>query len=105
MKDDTTDPVVRNTITDLLKRGMSMIGSKIFQEDDDRAHHQGWQIIQRHGGLSRTYRDARFDYLIRCVACSGCGCVPHGADCPDCGGTGRVALGSADAARFTQGQS
>jgi len=47
MKDHTTNPVVRKTLRDLLLRGLSAIGSKIFQADDCRARDRGWQISPR----------------------------------------------------------
>jgi hypothetical protein len=92
MKDHTTDPVVRKTLRDLLQRGLSAIGSKIFRTDDCRARDRGWQIIPRRSGLSRRYRDPRFDCLISCTACTGRGCNPDGATCSDCHGTGRLVL-------------
>ena len=56
MQDHITNPDVRKTLHDLLIRGLNLIGNKIFQADDRRAHDRGWQISSRHGGLSRTYR-------------------------------------------------
>jgi hypothetical protein len=92
MKDVTTNLVARKTRRDLLLRGLNAISSKIFREDDRRARDQGWQIIARHGGLSRRYRDPRFDNLAACTACNGRGCNPRGVTCSDCGGTGRIVL-------------
>jgi len=92
MKDHTTNPHVRKTLSDLLLRTLSAIGSKIFEEDDRRARERGWQILPRHSGLSRTYRDPRFDYLTACAACNGRGHRPHGTACSDCDGTGRIVL-------------
>jgi diadenosine tetraphosphatase ApaH/serine/threonine PP2A family protein phosphatase len=102
--DHTTNPVVRKTGKDLLLRWLSAIGSKIFRTDDCRARDEGWQIIPRHGGLSRTYRDARFDYLISCAACDGRGCNPRGATCSGCHGTGRIVLDPAAVSRPERGQ-
>lgn len=95
MKDHTTNPDIRKTLRDLLIRGLGAIGSKIFREDDRRAHDHGWQITPRHGGLSRSYRDPRFDYLTPCTSCNGQGCNPHGVTCSDCHGTGRISLAPA----------
>ena len=36
---------------------------QLFQADDARASQYGWQITTRHAGLTRTYRDPRFDRL------------------------------------------
>jgi hypothetical protein len=37
------------------------IGARLFAANDAEARWRGWQIIERHGGLSRRYRDPRFD--------------------------------------------
>ncbi len=92
MKDVTTNPFARKTRGGLLLRWTRAIGSKIFRAGDRRARDQGWQVIPRHGGLSRRYRDPRFDNLAACTACNGRGCNPRGVTCPDCGGTGRIVL-------------
>jgi hypothetical protein len=92
MKDHTTNPHVGNTFCDLLLRALSAIGGKVFRTEDRRARDRGWQIIPRHGGLSRSYRDPRFDYLTSCTACNGRGCNAPDAACSDCHGTGRIVL-------------
>lgn len=104
MKDHTTNPGVRKTLSDLLIRGLSAIGSKIFREDDYRTRDHGWQITLRHGGLSRSYRDPRFDYLIACMACNGHGCNTRGVTCSDCYGAGRVILDPAAVSQAGRGQ-
>jgi hypothetical protein len=104
MKDHTTNPDVRNTLRDLLLYTLSAIGSKIFLTDDCRARDQGWQIIPRHGGLSRRYRDPRFDFLIARAACGGHGCDPLGATCSDCRGTGCIVLNPAAVSWSGRGQ-
>ena len=104
MKDHTTNPDVRATVTDLLLRGLSAIGNRIFRADDCRARDQGWQIIPRHGGLSRSYRDPRFDRLLPCTACNGRGCHPRGATCSERHGAGRIALDPAAVSRPERGQ-
>jgi hypothetical protein len=91
MLDDTTNPTLRKP-PDLLLRLLSTIGSKIFRADDCYAREHGWQISPRHGGLSRAYRDPRFDSLISCAACNGRGFRPDRTTCPDCGGSGRLDL-------------
>jgi hypothetical protein len=103
MKDHTIDPDVRATVTDLLVRGLSAIGDKIFGSDDCRARERGWQIIPRHGGLSRSYRDPRFDSITPCTTCNGRGCNARGATCTGCDGTGRIVLGSAATSRQERG--
>jgi hypothetical protein len=92
MLDHTTNPNPRKTPRDLLLHVLSAIGSKIFRKGDWRARDRGWQIISRHGGLSRTYRDPRFDRLTRCPACSGRGYYPGRTTCAGCDGSGRLVL-------------
>jgi hypothetical protein len=92
MKDHTINPDVRATVTDLLLRALSAIGDKIFQADDRRARDHGWQVVPRRGGLSRSYRDPRFDRLVACATCNGCGCNPQGVACSACHGAGRIVL-------------
>jgi hypothetical protein len=104
MKDHTTNTGVRKTLRDLLLCALSAIGGKTFREEDRWARDHGWQTIPRHGGLSRTYRDPRFDYLTACTACSGRGCDPRGVVCSDCDGTGRVILNPAAVSRPGRGQ-
>ena len=104
MEDATTNPVVRKTLSDQLRRGLEAIGSKIFRADDRRARDRGWQIIPRHGGLSRRYRDPRFDYLIACTACDGRGCHPSGDTCSACRGAGRIVLDAADVSQPGRGR-
>jgi hypothetical protein len=104
MLDDTTNPNVRKTSCDLLLRVLSAIGSKIFRTDDGRARDRGWQIIPRHGGLSRTYRDPRFDYLPPCPACNGRSCNPERIACSGCHGSGRLVLDRVDITQPRRGQ-
>jgi hypothetical protein len=104
MSDHTTNPNLCKTPRDLLLRALGAIGSKIFRADDCRARDRGWQIIPRHGGLSRAYRDPRFDYLIPCPACNGRGHNPDGATCSGCHGSSRLVLNSADATQPRRGQ-
>jgi hypothetical protein len=104
MKDHTTNPVLRKTLRDLLIHGLSLIGSKIFRTDDRRACERGWQVLSRHGGLSRTYRDPRFDDLIRCAACSDRGRDLVGVTCATCDGAGRIILNPAEASEPGRGQ-
>jgi hypothetical protein len=99
MKDDTTDPVVRKTLVDLLIRWLSAIGGKIFLADDRLARDQGWESTSGHGGLSRNYRDRRFNYLAACQACRGHGHDSYGVSCAGCGGTGRVLLDTTEASQ------
>jgi len=92
MKDHTTNPGDRKTLRDLLLRALGAIGSKIFEDDDSRARDRGWQVLPRHNGLSRNYRDPRFDCLAACAACNGRGRKPGDTACSDCDGTGRIVL-------------
>lgn len=95
MKDHTTNPVVCKILNHLLARRLNALGRKVFLADDRRARDRGWQITSRHGGLSRSYRDPRFDFLAPCPTCNGRGANACGVTCSDCNGTGRVVLGSA----------
>lgn len=97
MLDHTTNPNLRKTLRDLLLRVLSAIGNMIFRADDHRARERSWQVLPRHGGLSRAYRDPRFDYLIRCAACSSRGRDLTGLTCPTCDGAGRISLNPAEA--------
>jgi len=104
MKDHTTNPDNRKTLRDLLLRALSAIGSKIFEEDDRRARDRGWEILPRHSGLSRNYRDPRFDYLTACAACNGRGRQPDGTACSDCDRTGRIVLNPTAVSQPGRGQ-
>jgi len=104
MEDHTTKPHVAATVTNLLLRGLSAIGSKIFQSDDSRARDRGWQIVPRYGGLSRSYRDPRFDYLLTCAACNGHGCNRRDGTCSACRGAGRIILSPSAASEPGRGQ-
>jgi hypothetical protein len=72
-----------------MARLLDGIGQRLFASADARAREHGWQITQRSGGLSRSYRDPRFDSLISCPLCKGTGDVDE-APCERCGGTGRL---------------
>jgi hypothetical protein len=66
------------------------IWGRLFAADDARARRRGWQVTVQRGGLGRSYRDPRFDLLIRCPECRGTG--PDDRPCRLCPGTGRLAL-------------
>lgn len=68
------------------------IGERLFREDDARAASCGWQAKVGHRGLSRTYRDPRFDSLMACPSCRGSGQHAFDQDCARCSGTGRIRL-------------
>jgi hypothetical protein len=104
MQDRTTNPDVRATLADLLLGVLSAISSKIFRADDCRARDRGWQVIPRHGGLSRSYRDPRFDHLVPCTACNGQGCYPRDTTCSACHGAGRIVLDPAAVSQPGRGQ-
>lgn len=38
-------------------------GTRLFARNDEEAGWRGWQITELHGGLSRSYHDARFGVL------------------------------------------
>lgn len=64
-------------------------GTRLYLRDDLTAIANGWQITQRHGGMSRRYRDPRFDTLAACSSCQGKGTLA-GMPCAPCRGTGRI---------------
>lgn len=97
MKDHTTNPSARKTPNNLVLRWLNVIGSKVFQADDRRAHEHVWEITLRRGGLARSYRDPRFNYLTSCQTCNGSGDSPSGGPCSGCHGTGRIVLDTAEA--------
>lgn len=69
------------------------LGERLFRDDDARARRYGWRTEIRHGGLSRVYRDPRFDQLACCPDCGGSGTRESGGPCHSCSATGRIALG------------
>ena len=40
------------------------IGDRLHRDNDQWARQHGWQVTARHGGMSRSYRDPRFDQLM-----------------------------------------
>jgi hypothetical protein len=66
MKDHTTNPSARKTPNDLVLRWLNILRSKIFQVGNRHAHNHGWAISPRRGGLTRSCRDPRFNYLTSC---------------------------------------
>ena len=81
----------RGRARDWLAARLRAAGERIFAADDQAAREHGWEIVTRHGGLSRRYRDPRFDTLARCGWCRGSGSVGDLA-CHTCRGTGTVTL-------------
>jgi hypothetical protein len=73
----------------LLRKLAELIGGRLFTADDSRAAGHGWQILPGHGGLSRRYRDPRFDTLRACGRCAGRGTLAE-RPCTTCAGTGRI---------------
>jgi hypothetical protein len=66
------------------------IASRLFRDSDAHARRYGWQVKIGHGGLSRTYRDPRFDLLQTCLTCLGTGAIRQEQECGRCSGTGRI---------------
>jgi hypothetical protein len=56
---------VTASVTGWLASSAHRAGLRVFARTDAEARWQGWQIIERHGGLSRRYRDRRFDTWTR----------------------------------------
>lgn len=73
----------------LLHKLAELIGTWLFAGDDSRAASHGWQILPGGGGLSRRYRDPRFDTLRACGRCAGRGTLAE-RPCATCAGTGRI---------------
>lgn len=88
----------RRRIAAWLSDRLRAFGEQWFAEDDQHAREHGWQITQRHGGLSRRYRDPRFDSLSSCPWCEGSGQAGD-QECPACRGTGRLSRGQPASAR------
>lgn len=72
-----------------MARLLDNMGQRLFASADARARQRGWEVTQRSGGLGRSYRDPRFNSLVRCASCRGTGEVDE-APCGPCGGTGRL---------------
>jgi hypothetical protein len=87
-----------------LKSCLAAIAQQVFAGPDANARRHGWQIAVTHGGFGRRYRDARFDYLVPCIACNGRSRDPCGTTCPACGGTGRIVLDPVGVSRPGRGQ-
>jgi hypothetical protein len=84
----TSENKVQNRLVRWLLNRLEAAGNRLFAADDQRAAARGWHIIPGSHGLSRRYRDPRFDMLISCPRCSGNGAV-SGWPCPACRATGR----------------
>lgn len=84
-------PSGRGRLLSWLAGRISSAGDRLFRADDKRAIASGWQITPGRSGLSRTYRDPRFDLLARCDPCHGSG---KAADrhCARCAGAGGITL-------------
>jgi hypothetical protein len=62
----TTRGLFRSTTAEIagwLAGILRRIGAKLFAVNDAEAYWRGWEITQLHGGLSRRYRDRRFETL------------------------------------------
>jgi hypothetical protein len=81
----------RNRLLAWLAGLLRSAGDQLFSADDARAIARGWQIAPGKRGLSRTYRDPRFDALASCDQCHGSGGAAD-QSCARCSGTGRVTL-------------
>jgi hypothetical protein len=86
----TSENKVWNRLVRYARTRLEAAANRLFAKDDLRARQNGWQIIPRRSGLSRQYRDPRFDTLISCPTCDGNGAT-DGRPCPACRATGRQA--------------
>jgi hypothetical protein len=87
----TSEDKTSTALVDWLARLLRSFGDRLFADADARARQHGWQVAERNGGLSRRYRDPRFDSLATCPSCAGTG-GSAAAACGPCGGTGRLTL-------------
>jgi hypothetical protein len=71
---------------------LTRAGDLVFAADDREALWRGWDIQRRQAGLSRRYRDPRFDSLIRCPHCRGIGTTAARSLCAHCSGSGRICV-------------
>ena len=78
-------------ISTRLARCVRSAGDRFFRASDTRAVGYGWQITAGRSGLSRTYRDPRFDLLASCPDCCGSGQDAR-RPCSRCAGSGRIRL-------------
>jgi hypothetical protein len=78
----------------VLRKLAERIGARLFAADDSSAAGHGWQVLNG-GGLSRRYRDPRFDSLRACGRCAGRGTLAE-RPCATCTGTGRITLHQGD---------
>ena len=101
-KDAPSAAVLLRRCTGRLARHLRALGDRLFFEDDAQALRHGWQIQSRHAGLSRIYRDPRFDQLAECPDCHGRG-SRAGFRCTHCSATGRIHLGQDHNARQSGG--
>lgn len=86
----TSENKVWNRLVRYARTRLAAAGTRLSAKDDLRALQHGWQIIPHRSGLSRQYRDPRFDTLTGCRRCDGTGAT-DGWPCPACRGTGRQA--------------
>ena len=63
MSDISTGHSPQTGVREWLRRLLLRAGDVLYAGDDDLARAEGWEITVRCGGLSRTYRDPRFDLL------------------------------------------
>ncbi len=86
-------------VTRLLADQLRHAAQWLFRDEDGLARAHGWQIQARHGGMSRDYRDPRFDYLIRYPDGEGAAAGKH------CQGRALVRHRTTSRAAFTHGPS
>jgi hypothetical protein len=72
-----------------LSKVIEAVGDRLFRTDDQWAIEHNLQVTRGRGGLSRSYRDPRFDTLYACLQCGGSGRTSR-EPCAECHGTGRV---------------
>jgi len=85
------DPPVGQAPFSRLRAFILRLGASLHAAADAGARRRGWTVTPSASGLSRSYRDPRFDRFARCPACAGKGRdASTGTACLPCDGSGRV---------------
>ena len=77
-------------LTDWIARCLALVGDLVFASKDQEAAWHAWDVERRYAGLSRIYRDPRFDALVSCPRCHSISTVADGTVCQQCSATDRL---------------